>query len=126
MSCLDTNTVHLLQARCLFLFSENHHTVHKDMQNDVLFFIITDVATCQGIWYQLNTIIYMIPSLYIFLKNTKYLELCAKIMKCLLSVKFKNSIRQAFRQHHMGQSQCQIQLTEYSFSIWASDLDDCI
>jgi hypothetical protein len=47
-------------------------------------------------------------------------------MKCLLSVKFKGSIRQAFRQQHTGQTQCQIQVTEYSYSTLSFNLDDCI
>ena len=126
MFCLDVNTVQWLQIKCPFLFSENHCTVLKDMQNGVLFLIIAHEATQHQIWCHLNMISHMISSLYTFLKNIKYLELCAKIMKCLLLVKFKGSICQAFRQQHTGQTQCQIQVTEYSYFSLSFNLNDCI
>ncbi len=126
MPCLDANTVRLLQTRCPSLSSEDRRTVQEDMQNGVLFPTITNAGTRQRIWYQLNTIPHIIPSLYTFLEDTKYLEPCAKVMKCLLPAKSKGSIRQAFRQHHTGQTQCLIQVAEYSFSPLSSNLDDCI
>jgi len=45
MFCLNVNTVQWLQIKCSFLFSEDHHTMLKDMQNSVLFLIITHEGT---------------------------------------------------------------------------------
>ena len=126
LSCLDVNTVQLLQIKYSFLFSEDHRAVLKDMQNGVLFLTITDSTTQNTIWCHLNMIPHMISSIYTFLKNIKYLKPCAKVMKCLLSVKFKGSICQAFRQQHTGQTQCQIQVTEYSYFSLSFNLNDCI
>jgi len=123
---LDANTVRLLQTRCPVLSSADYSTVWDDMQNGSLFPAVTDIATRQGIWNRLGAITYIIPSLYTFLEDTKYLEPCAKIMKSLLPAKFGGSIRQAFRQQHNGQTHCQIQTAEHTSSTLTLTLDDCI
>ncbi len=45
---------------------------------------------------RLKFIKYIISFLYIFLKNTKYLEFCVKIMKSISLINFKDFIREAF------------------------------
>lgn len=45
---------------------------------------------------RLKSIKYIIPSLHTFLEDTKYLESCAKIMKSILPINFKDFIREAF------------------------------
>jgi len=55
---------------------------------------------CFSILARLKFIKYIIFFLHIFLKNTKYLELCAKIMKSILSINFKDFIRETFTHQH--------------------------
>jgi len=58
---------------------------------------------------------YIIPSIYTFLKDTKYLELGAKILKKILPVNYKYSIAQAFGSLYNGQPGLKLQQQEYSF-----------
>jgi len=47
-------------------------------------------------------------------------------MKSLLPVKFNGLIHQAFQQQHNGQTHCQIQTAEHTFSTLTLTLNDCI
>ena len=44
----------------------------------------------------LMSVEYIISSIYIFLKNTKYLKSCIRILKNILSTKCKDSVTQTF------------------------------
>lgn len=57
---------------------------------------------------QLKTIKYIILSLYIFFKNTKYLKSYIKIIKSLLLLKFKGMIYEAYEKNYIEIFECQI------------------
>jgi len=100
--------------------------VTTDMDNGVLFPNIPNQHSRGEIMVSLEKIGYMIPSLHTFLEDTKYLEPCAKIVKSLLPVKFKGTIREAFGKNHTGLSQCQVQLDEHAVSEHRGSVRECI
>ena len=108
---LDARTVEILQGRCpAFIEDQNFIESRKSS----IFTAVTDSEKREELWAQILSIDYIIPSLYTFLEDTKYLEPCAKIMKRLLPTKFKGTIHQAFEKLHNGQRNLQLQVTEAS------------
>ena len=57
----------------------------------------------------------MIPFIYTFLEDTKYLELPARILKELLPGKYKGSISQYFSALYSGQTKVKVQTSKYHF-----------
>ena len=123
---LDANTVQILQTCCLRYFFKDHAAVTGYMDNGVLFPNIPEQSFRNAIKVSLEEIRYMISSLHTFLKDTKYLEPCAKIVKSLLLVKFKGMICEAFGKNHTGQSQLKVQLDEHTVSKHTESIRECI
>jgi len=82
---------------------KNTHLTLKDshlieqllLQREIFFFDVFDNERL-SILLRLQFVKHVIFSLHIFLKNTKYLELDVKIMKFILSLSFKDSLREDF------------------------------
>ncbi len=125
-SRLDANTVRRLQTRCLRYSSEDKAAVTADMDNGILFPNIPDQRTRHRIKVRLEEIGHMIPSLHTLLEDTKYLEPCAKIVKSLLPVKFKGTIREAYEKSHTGLSKFQVQHNEHVFLEREESVRKCI
>ena len=85
------------------------------MVSGELFPAIRDGDIRAQIFDRLCSMKQIIISIYTFLENTKYLELCAKILKRLLPDKYKNSISKHFQALHTGQSSIKIQTSEFAF-----------
>jgi len=113
-TCLDSHTVTVLQGRNAHYSSADFHQIEKLMLQREVF--SSDVFENQrpSILARLKSIKYIIPSLHTFLEDTKYLEPCAKIMKSILPINFKGSIREAFTHQHNGCLDWNEQLTEHS------------
>ena len=122
---LDANTVHTIQDRSLLTSSEDYHFIEKCMQDGVLFPAVTDKQQRLDIFHRLSVIPYLIPSLYTFIENTKYIEPPAKIMKKLLPPRFKGSVCQVFRRLHTGQTQIMEQQSETAFSSLSLSAEEC-
>jgi len=123
---LDANTVRRLQTRCLRYSSEDKAAVTADMDDGILFPNIPDQRTRRIIKYRLEQIEHIIPSLHTLLEDTKYLEPCAKIVKSLLPVKFKGTIREAYEKSHTGLSKIQVQHNEHVFFEQEGSVRKCI
>jgi len=65
------------------------------LQREIFFFDVFDNERL-SILLRLQFVKHVILSLHIFLENTKYLELDVKIMKFILSLSFKDSLREGF------------------------------
>lgn len=91
------------------------------MESRKIFPSVTDSELRSNILTQLLSTNHMIPSLYTFQEDTKYLEPCAKIIKCLLPHAFKGSVRRAITRTYTDVSQKEgnvlIQDGEKSFTL---------
>ena len=95
------------------------------MQDGILFPAVTDRQQRLGIFRRLSVIPYLIPSLYTFIEDTKHIEPSAKIMKRLLSPRFKGSVRQAFGRLHTDQTQIMEQRSETAFRSLSLSAEEC-
>ncbi len=122
---LDVNIVHIIQSRSLLTFSENYHFIENCMQDGILFPIVTNRQQRLGIFRRLSVISYLIPSLYIFIEDTKHVEPFVKIMKRLLPSRFKEFVRQAFERLHTSQTQIMKQRSETMFRPFSHSAKEC-
>jgi len=122
---LDVNIVHIIQGQSLLTSSEDYHFIENCMQNEILFPIVTDRQQRLGIFRRLSVIPYLIPSLYIFIEDTKHVEPSVKIMKRLLPSRFKEFVRQAFERLHTSQTQIMKQRSETMFRLFSHSAKEC-
>ncbi|OBT55954.1 hypothetical protein VE04_03627 [Pseudogymnoascus sp. 24MN13] len=75
-----------------------------------------------GIWNRLRMVDGLIPSLFTFFKDVRYLELCNNCVKRLVSVSPKQDVYRALRRKYTGVNQVgghlKIQVTQNSFIYW--------
>jgi len=95
------------------------------MQDGILFPIVTNRQQRLGIFRRLSVISYLIPSLYIFIEDTKHVEPFVKIMKRLLPSRFKEFVRQAFERLHTSQTQIMKQRSETMFRPFSHSAKEC-
>ena len=107
---IDISTVKLLEGRCP---SDPRDRAFIESQRHDIFPTIHDPHQREQIWRRIMSIDHLIPSLYTFLEDTKYLEVCAKVVKKLLPPRIKGTIHQAFSQLHSGQKQFSLQKNEH-------------
>ena len=74
-----------------------------------------NLEACETIWSGLRTISGLIPSLYTFFKDLKYLEACAGSMRHLVMLSPKHTMRSALNSIFFGTSQLVIQDTHSSY-----------
>ena len=84
------------------------------LANDILPAVTTDDQRSR-IFECICLIEYVIPSIHTFLKDTKYLEPPARILKALLPGKCKGSMSQYFSALHSGQTKAKVQTSEFTF-----------
>ncbi len=91
---LDTRTVNILQGRCPKR-AEADLLIIKEHQAHILPFL-SDQPERDRLWERISSLECIIPSIYTFLEDTKYLEPCARVMKELLPLEDKESICQTY------------------------------
>lgn len=120
-SLIDFQTVKLLQTRNPHASNEDRVFVNDHMQPWILFLMITDLSARSAILSRLLECSCMIPSLFTFFEDTKWLEPIAKVIRGLLPDGLKNSIRRSFIQTSIGSNQAdgtfQIQSRNHQFVI---------
>lgn len=103
--CLQLNscTMQSLEGRCPCYSAEDLALAEKRLDRYKIFVSPCFDAQRDQLLQRLREMKHLISSIHTFLENTKYFEPCAKIMKRLLSEKFKRFIRQVFERQHNGQ-----------------------
>ena len=110
-SATDISTVAALEGRCP---ADPNDRAFIESRRVDLFPNIQDAGQRAMVWQRILAINRLIPSLHTFLEDTKYLEVCAKVVKQLLPVRFASTVREAFAQLHNGQTSVQIQTKEHT------------
>lgn len=95
---LDAKTIISFQDRCLFYFSKNLILIEIQLLRREIFSCVRFDDYRISILRRLSELKYLISIIHTFLKDIKYIESCAKIMKSLLSYDFKDFIHQEFVQ----------------------------
>ena len=106
---LDMTTVQLLEGRCPS--DQTDRAFIKSHRQD-LFPAVLNVNQRRAVSSRIMSIKTIIPSIHTFLEDTKYLEICAKILKALIPKPLKGTLHQNFQKLHNGQKTISIQLTE--------------
>ena len=86
------------------------------METRQLFPMVADLTLRSRLLQRVLEIPYMIPSLYTFFEDTKWLEPCAKILRSLLPPGCRENTRASFYKAHNGSARCQIQQNSTEFS----------
>ena len=101
---LDSFTVQSLEGKCPCFSAEDLTLVETSLDRHEIFSSPCFDAQRDQLLQRLRRVKHLIPSIYTFLEDTKYLEPCARVMKDLLPRKFQGSVRQAFDRQHNGQN----------------------
>lgn len=109
---VDMTTVQCLEGRLPLdptdrAFIESHRLE--------IFPTIQDSYQRNDIWHNILSVDSIIPSIFTFLEDTKYLEVCAKILKRLLPDPLRGTLHQRFYQLHNGKKVFKAQLAEQRF-----------
>ncbi len=99
---LDSHTVTIIEGKNVYYSSDDFRRIKDLLLHREIFSSEAFNEQRSSILSRLQSVKHIIPSLHTFLEDTKYLEPCAKIMKSILPVRFKGSIRQAFTHQHNG------------------------
>lgn len=90
--------------------------------NDFLFAITIDDQRLR-VFDRICSIEYVISFIHIFLEDTKYLESLARILKKLLSSKYRDFMSQHFNVFHNEQTKMKMQMSKYIFENRTSSFD---
>lgn len=102
---MDFRTVQLLQTRNPSLSRSDLGFVREQMNEGTLFPTITDATLRWGILCRLEKVTCIIPSLFTFLEDTKWLEPSVKVMRNLLPPNCRESTYTAFSRMFLGRDQ---------------------
>ena len=102
MVMVDFRTAQLLQYRCPGLDETDANFITEQMSKGNLFPNITDVVARMQIQESLLKVLYLIPSLATFFKDTKWPEPVAKVIRRLLPPLYKESNRRALFRKYTG------------------------
>ncbi|KAF4451416.1 hypothetical protein F53441_5584 [Fusarium austroafricanum] len=94
LCCVDRQTIELLQLRAPGYSSHDASVVSKGIREGKIFPAIRHQSTRKSIWKTLKSLPCLIPSLYSFFEDLKYLHPPAKVLRQLVSPS-KYSIREA-------------------------------
>ena len=117
---IDYGTVRRLQLRNPRASLTDYEFIIEGIEKDQLFPLITDSIARSEILVNILAIDHIIPSLYTFFEDTKWLEPCAKILRRLTPLNSrKKTIRQSLLAHHRGRratdGKLPIQTTDSNF-----------
>jgi hypothetical protein len=102
MKLTDAVTVQKLELRAPMASKEDATFIKAEMDARTLFRSVSDVAMREMITNNILSVRGLIPSLFTFCEDTKYLEPCANAMKKLLEPKFKGTVYSAMRDIFSG------------------------
>lgn len=130
MDCTDELTVEAIQLRAPQSSKIDYDFLCTSMDSGKLFPLIRDSNIRLAIRQNLLSVNHLIPSLFTFLEDLKYLKPRSKIMKSLLPDPLKMTIQEGFRQHFFnGDSSTNrhtvLQNQESSFSAVTGSEQDC-
>ncbi|KAF4446547.1 Intracellular protein transport protein USO1 [Fusarium austroafricanum] len=112
MPRVDRQTIELLQLRAPGYSSHDASVVSKNFREGTIFSAIRHQGTRKSIWRNLQSLPCLIPSLYSFFEDLKYLQPPAKVVRQLVAPS-KNSTREAmwriFTAHGMPENQWLLQ-----------------
>ena len=112
---LDVSTVNILQSHCSFwLLNDCTYVKARLLKEDILPAVISlnpQINLLQNLMF----IEHIILSIYTFLKDTKYLEPCVRILKDILLIKCKDSLTQAFHILHNRQLTLKEQMSVFLY-----------
>lgn len=94
---IDEIIVKLLESWAPRNSNEDARLIKEQMHENLIFSAILDLSLRRGLLTNLLTLDRLILSLHIFCENTKYLELCANIMKRLLKLGLKDIVQSTMR-----------------------------
>ena len=100
---IDYGTVRRLQLRNPWASRIDRNFITEAMEREQLFPLITEPSLRSRSLGRILKIDHIIPTLYIFFEDTKWLEPCAKILRKLAPLSSrKETIRQSLLAHHYG------------------------
>ena len=102
LECTDELTIEAIQLRAPLSSKTDHDFLCTSMDSGKLFPLIRNSTTRLAIRKNLLSVNHLIPSLFTFLEDLKYLKPRSKIMKSLLPDPLKMTIREGFHQHFFG------------------------
>ncbi|KAL9130731.1 MAG: hypothetical protein Q9217_001168 [Psora testacea] len=108
---VDIQTVECLQMRAPRLSLQDRVFITKMMDEETIFIGIKNATTRAEILRRILNIDYLIPSLYTFFEDTKWLEPYAKILRTVFGVTGRRSIDQAMRANYEGSEHSTVYLT---------------
>ncbi|KAI3573907.1 hypothetical protein IWW34DRAFT_854835 [Fusarium oxysporum f. sp. albedinis] len=112
MGCVDRQTVELLQLRAPGYSSHDALVVSKGIREGTIFPAIGHQSTRKRIWMNLKSLPCLIPSLYSFFEDLKYLQPPAKVVRQLVAPSKKSTreaMWRAFTAHGMPENQWLLQ-----------------
>ncbi|OJD25070.1 hypothetical protein ACJ73_03562 [Blastomyces percursus] len=121
---LDVDTVEYVQQRAPGKCLKDRQALKEKINAGTLFPFVTDLEERNAIWQNLLRITTLIPSLYTFFEDIKFLMPLTKIMKRLLGETLGESIRQSLEEIFTGNEHKEllVQESESSGVIYAADL----
>lgn len=111
---IDANTIHILQGRCPFRCLRDRTYLHIELRNDNILPGVSPMVR-DAVYQRILMVQHTIPTIYTFLENTKILEPCAKILQGILPSTCKDSLAQAFRSLHNGQTRFKEQISAFTY-----------
>lgn len=114
---LDPETVELLEGRCPFLSEADCWHIDYVFSQGLAFSRVTDPSLRSELQRAALDYPTIIPSLKLFLENTKYLKPIVHVVKRLLPSNFKGTIRQTMRRYYVApqNQKFPIQISENKF-----------
>jgi len=89
---LDTNTVHVLQGRCPFRSLDDRAYVEAKLLKGEILPAMRSPDLQKELLQRILSVEYIIPSIYTFLEETKWLEPGTSILKGVLPTKYNGSL----------------------------------
>ena len=127
MSKVDQATVKGLELRAPRASTRDALAVRGRILGGEIFGAFSEAARVE-IWARLQTLDYLIPSLFTFFEDVKYLELCANCVKWLLTVSPRDTVLAALQRTFSDTNQkprrAMIQVTESDFIYRPANIAD--
>jgi len=106
MQRTDNRTVQEIQSRAPGSSSDDVKALRPLLEDGILWGTVKDLEEREAIWKRLLSLEgILIPSLYTFFEDLKFLKVSEKIMKSLIEPPFKGSLRVMMEQHFTGANQ---------------------
>lgn len=125
----DNRTVKALELRAPGSSSDDVKVLRRLLENGTLFSTV-DLEKREAIWKRLLSLEgILIPSLYTFFEDLKFLRVPEKIMKSLIEPPFKGSLYEMMEQHFTGANQSSHEIhfqdPETTFKLSPAQLIEC-